>query len=80
MVKLDITLPEALKEFVDERVGTGTYKTSSDYISDLIRRDQMAEGERQLKAALEEGLRSGPSVPIDAAYWEELRAAARGRK
>jgi antitoxin ParD1/3/4 len=80
MVKLDISLPDALKEFVDERVGAGPYKTSSDYIGELIRRDQIAEGERQLKAALEDGLRSGASVPVDATYWQELKDAARGRK
>ena len=80
MVKLDISLPEALKEFVDQRVETGSYKTSSEYIGELIRRDQIEQAERQLRAALEEGLQSGPSAPVDAAYWEELRAAARGRK
>ena len=80
MVKLDVSLPEALKAFIDERVGSGPYRTSSEYIGELIRRDQIAEGERQLRAALEEGLQSGPGIPVDAAYWEELKAAARGRK
>lgn len=37
---MNISLPDALKEFVKERVGRGDFATPSDYIRSLIREDR----------------------------------------
>ena len=37
---MNISLPSALKSFVDERVSQGAYGTSSEYVRELIRRDR----------------------------------------
>ena len=74
MTTMNISLPEALKDFVDEQVATRGYGTSSEYVRELIRKDQ----ERQtLKGLLLEGARSAPGAPVDAAYFERLRKRAR---
>jgi antitoxin ParD1/3/4 len=76
MTTMNISLPEKLKEFVDQQVSTAGYGTSSEYVRELIRRDQ----ERlRLRSLLLDGAASPPSGLADAAYFEALRAHVRGR-
>ncbi len=70
MVTMNISLPDALKPFVDERVASEAYGTSSEYVRELIRRDK---DRRQFKAYLTAGLQSGQAGPMDAAYFAKLR-------
>ena len=59
MPQVRVTLPELLKDWVDAQVQTGCYTDVSDYLRDLIRRDQ--EAGMELIEALEEGAASGVS-------------------
>ena len=40
MATLNISLPEAMKSWVEEQTEHGKYINASDYVRDLIRRDQ----------------------------------------
>ncbi|HEV2533455.1 ribbon-helix-helix domain-containing protein, partial [Phenylobacterium sp.] len=71
------SLPESLKAFVDEQVAGRGYGTSSEYIRELIRRDQ---DRQRLRGLLLDGASSPPAGPADAAYFENLRGRGRGRK
>lgn len=75
MTTMNISLPDSLKTFVDEQVADRGYSTSSEYVRDLIRREQ---DRQQLKALLLEGANSPLTGPADEAFFEELRALARG--
>lgn len=62
MATMNISVPDPMKEWVRSQVRTGTYANTSDYVRDLIRRDQ--ENNNKLKAlqkAVVEGLESGIS-------------------
>jgi antitoxin ParD1/3/4 len=77
MGTMKISLPDALRDFVDEQVAQGGHGTSSEYVRELIRRDQ----ERQrLRALLLEGAESPVSGKSDAGYFEALRARTRSGK
>ncbi len=72
---MNISLPESLKTFVDEQVSQRGYGTSSEYVRELIRKDQ----ERQhLRGMLLEGAASAPVGPADATYFEGLRRRVGG--
>lgn len=75
MSTMNISLPEALKAFVDEQVATRGYGTSSEYVRELIRHDQDRE---QLRRLLLDGAVSAPTAPVDAAYFDALRQRVRG--
>jgi len=69
MTTMNISLPEALKSFVDEQVAARGYGTSSEYVRELIRKDQ----ERQrLRELLLEGAASAPGQPVSRAYFDGL--------
>jgi len=61
MVQLSITIPSALKQWMDTRLAEGSYADASDYLRDLVRRDLegAAADRRWLKAMIDEGLASG---------------------
>ncbi len=56
MVTMNISLPDTLRDWVQEQIQDGNYASSSDYARDLIRRDKEA---REQKAALQEAITAG---------------------
>jgi len=74
MSTMNISLPNALKEFVEGQVAEQGYGTSSEYVRELIRKDRDRES---LRALVMEGARSAPASPADAAYFDDLRSRIR---
>lgn len=74
MSTMNISLPETLKTFVDEQVRQRGYGTSSEYVRELIRKDQ---DRLQLRGLLLAGASSSPAAPADARYFEYLRNRVR---
>ncbi|CUS46452.1 MAG: type II toxin-antitoxin system ParD family antitoxin [Pseudomonadota bacterium] len=62
MAQMNISIPDALKQWAEERVAEGRYASVSDYVRDLIRRDQdYAVKLARLRAEIEKGFASGVS-------------------
>lgn len=72
---MNISLPDSLKSFVDEQVSQRGYGTSSEYVRELIRRDQ---DRLQLRKLLLAGASSAPTAPVSETYFEGLRERVRG--
>lgn len=73
MTTLSISLPETLREFVEEQVRSGGYGTPSDYLETLVREAKLRAAKRELESQLIEGLDSGPATPMTDGDWEELK-------
>ena len=74
MSTMNISLPEALKAFVDEQVSRRGYGTSSEYVRELIRKDQ---DRLQLRSLLLAGAESQPTETVTSAYFDGLRERVR---
>lgn len=72
---MTVSLNDAMQGFVDEQVARHGYETRSAYVLDLLQKERDRE---HLSGLLLEGLRSPGTMPADAAYFESLRALARG--
>jgi antitoxin ParD1/3/4 len=70
---LNVSLPEPLNDYVQERVSEGIYSNPSDYVRSLIRDDMRQSARRRLETLLLEGINSGDPKPID---WEAIREEA----
>ena len=74
MATMNVSLPDKMKDWVEQQAGTGRYANASDYVRDLIRKDQ--EHERvlaELRGLMSEGVESG----ISDRTMEEIREAAK---
>jgi antitoxin ParD1/3/4 len=69
-VTMNISLTDDLKAFVDSRIKARGYSSCSEYVRDLVRRDEERAKEERFKALIQEGLDS----PLDGIPWEEVRA------
>jgi antitoxin ParD1/3/4 len=62
MASMNVSVPDPMRDWVEQRIGSGQYASVSDYVRDLIRRDQaQADAHQVLVAALIEGENSGVS-------------------
>lgn len=77
MSTMNIALPETLKDFVDEQVGQRGYGTSSEYVRELIRKDQ---DRQRLRGLLLAGAASVPAAPADDRYFDSLRVRVRNAR
>ena len=66
MSTMNISLPEQMKAFAEAQTRDGRYANVSDYMRDLIRKDQeRRQAIAEIQALVDEGLASGPSKPFD---------------
>lgn len=73
-----IARPDTLRAFVAQRVASGDYGNTSEYVRELIRKDQHEQRLLRLRTLVEDGLASGPASADTSEDWAELRAIARG--
>ncbi|HWJ75256.1 MAG TPA: type II toxin-antitoxin system ParD family antitoxin [Kaistia sp.] len=62
MATMNISLPDPMKAWVEQQAESGRYGNASDYVRDLIRKDQERRDRLvQLQRLIDEGLASGIS-------------------
>lgn len=62
MATMNVSLPDAMKAWVEGQTETGRYSNASDYVRDLIRRDQeRADKITALQKLVDEAEESGAS-------------------
>ena len=60
MATMNVSLPDPMKQWVETQARTGRYSNASDYVRDLIRKDQdRAAHIARLQTLITEGLESG---------------------
>ena len=75
MATMNISLPDQMKAWVEAQTQDGRYANSSDYVRDLIRRDQIrAEKIANMQRLIDEGRASGISDRSMADIKSEARA------
>lgn len=76
---MSFALPDELRAYIDQRVRSGQFGNTSEYLRDLIRRDQEEQAKRRLRELIEEGLRSGEGRVVTPKVIAELKKRALGR-
>lgn len=74
LTTLNVSLPLSQKAFVESVSASEGYTTLSEYVRELIRRDQRARAEQHLDALLLQGIESGEPVAVKSAYWKDKKA------
>jgi antitoxin ParD1/3/4 len=82
---MDISLPEPVRQYVDEQIHSGRYASASEYFRDLVRRDQDGAAKEALEQTLLDAMKEGRAEEATPEWWAALRQevtdrAARRRK
>ena len=77
---MSFALPDALRSYIDQRVRSGQYGNTSEYLRDLIRHDQEEQAKKRLRALIEEGLQSGSGRTLTPRVVADLKTRALGGK
>jgi len=78
MTTINISLPDQMKEFVDEEMGEGGYRDPSDYFNALLQEQLKRKAEQKLETLLQEGLATESSA-VDKKDWEYIRGELESR-
>lgn len=76
MATMNISLPDELKQFVDEQVAEHAYGSASEYLRELIRKQRDVE---RLRNLLLDGANSGPATQMEPDFFDKMRHRARTR-
>ena len=75
MATMNISVPDPMKDWVQDQIHGGKYASSSDYVRDLIRKDQQEKDKfAALQAAITRGIESGQAGELD---MESIKRKAR---
>lgn len=75
---MSFALPESLREYIDDRVRAGGYGNTSEYLRELIRRDQSEQAAIRLRDLIADGLASGEGRELTNSVAASLRRQALG--
>jgi antitoxin ParD1/3/4 len=66
MATMNISLPDPMRTWIEAQIESGLYANNSDYVRDLIRRDQLrAKSLATMQNAITEGMESGEPAAWD---------------
>ena len=81
LVKKSITVTDRQERWIRSQIESGEYGSDSEYVRDLIRRDQEQSGQfRALKQAIQDGLRSDVGEKTVNQIWAEAEQRHRTRR
>ena len=79
MATMNVSLPDPMKSWVEDQAKDGRFSNVSDYVRDLIRRDQVRqEAISEIQALVVEGVESGPAKTFNMQAFIE-RKKSKGR-
>ena len=81
MPQLNISVPPALKDWIDLRLAEGRFSSASDLVRDLLRRDQERANETAwVQAMIDEGLASETIGQDPRTVIDDIIAEGRARR
>ena len=76
MATMNISVPDPMKDWVQAQIDGGKYASSSDYVRDLIRKDQQQRDKlAALQAAISLGIESAQAGDLD---FDSIKRKAKG--
>jgi antitoxin ParD1/3/4 len=74
MSELILSLPESIREFVDEQATTAGFASSSEYVLQLIEQARREAARARVEELLREGMEAGPPIDATDEWWDQFKA------
>jgi antitoxin ParD1/3/4 len=79
MQTMNISLPDPMKQYVEERVSAGDYSSASEYVRELVRADQKRHAKEELEQILLNAMTSGDPFEVTPEMLEDVKQKLRVR-
>jgi antitoxin ParD1/3/4 len=79
MQTMNISLPDPMKQYVEEQVSAGGYSSASEYVRELVRADQKRRAKEELEQILMNAMNSGDPIGITPEVVEDVKRRLRAR-
>jgi antitoxin ParD1/3/4 len=79
MQTMNISLPDPMKQYVEEQVSAGGYSSASEYVRELVRADQKRRAKEELEQILMNAMNSGEPIDITPEVVEDVKRRLRAR-
>ncbi|MEG9438734.1 type II toxin-antitoxin system ParD family antitoxin [Edaphobacter sp. HDX4] len=79
MQTMNISLPDPMKQYVEDQVMAGGYSSASEYVRDLVRADQKRQAKEELEQMLIGAINSGDPMDVTPEMIEQVRNRLRAR-
>jgi antitoxin ParD1/3/4 len=79
MQTMNISLPDPMKQYVEEQVNAGGYSSASEYVRELVRADQKRRDKDLLEQLLIKSLNSGEPIEVTPEMLDDVRRRLRTR-
>ena len=79
MQTMNISLPDPMKQFVENQVTAGAYSSASEYVRELVRADQKRHAKEQLEQVLLSAINSGEPIEVTPEMIDEVRQRLQAR-
>ena len=79
MQTMNISLPDPMKQFVEDQVTAGAYSSASEYVRELVRADQKRHAQEQLEQVLLSAINSGDPIEVTPEMIHEVRQRLKAR-
>lgn len=79
MQTMNISLPDPMKQYVEDQVSAGDYSSASEYVRELVRADQKRHAREQLEQVLLNAINSGDPTNVTPEMVEQARQRLRIR-
>ena len=70
---MNISLPAPLKSWIEQQVEKRGYSTASEFVRDVLRREQEQAVRVAIDSRLVQAIESGESTPMTAKDWKRIR-------
>jgi antitoxin ParD1/3/4 len=71
MTYLTISLPEAVKAYVDGQISSGNYGSADEFLTALIEREQERQAKQKINAMLRSTIQKNRMVEVTDEWWEQ---------
>jgi antitoxin ParD1/3/4 len=79
MQTMNISLPDPMKQYVEEQVNAGGYSSASEYVRELVRADQKRHAKEELERSLLSAINSGDPIDVTPEMVEDVKQQLRAR-
>jgi antitoxin ParD1/3/4 len=77
LTSMNISIPAALREKLEQKLARHAYGSASEYVRQLIRQDLERDAREKVEALLLAGVRSKKRIKVTPEWWREKEAMIR---